>query len=187
MSGDFHSLRKDNLIRPADPDKPVYSGWRDLPPESDWKRTPAIQSTNTERTRQQHKPIKPAVPKPTVCTQDGCNERVYKASLCKEHYDNVVRERNRAARAKRHEKEKILAMENKKREGERLCKECGDPAATYTSHLLCEKHHNAYQKAYSDKRKAESDRRKEATMKRNQELLAEVWGKKKAKYKKGAD
>lgn len=184
MNGDFHSLRKDNLIRPSDPDKPKYDGWRNLPPESDWQRQPAIQSTNTERTRKQHKPVKQAVPKPTICTTEGCSERVYKASRCKDHYDSVVRERNRAARARRREREKRAAMESNNSEAKRVCKECGDPAATYTSSLLCDKHCAAYQKMYHDRREAETNRIREATMKRNQELLAEVWGKKQARYKK---
>lgn len=184
MSGDFHSLRKDNLIRPADPDKPVYDQWRNLPSESDWQRQSAIQSSNTERTRKQHKAVKPEVSKPVICKTDGCSERVYKASLCKEHYDTVVRVRNRLARARRREREKRESMANNNSGGERVCKECGEPVVSYSSSLLCEKHYAAYNKVYADKREAESDRLKEATMKRNQELLAEVWGKKAAKYKK---
>lgn len=67
---------------------------------------------------------------------------------------------------------------------ERVCKQCGKPAQNINPILLCKEHYAAYQKVYHDRREAETNRIREATMKRNQELLAEVWGKKQAKYKK---
>lgn len=136
--GLLEGLRKDRLVRPADPDRPVYDSWRDDPPDSAWVRSPAIISANSEKTRRDNKTLhKPKVAE--TCNHEGCNEKVYQAGLCKVHRLEVIRDRNRVYRAKRRDREMEARLEQGRKSG-RPCEVCGAPVPLRYKRMLCRTH-----------------------------------------------
>lgn len=134
----LEAMRKDQLLRPADPNRPVYDSWRDDPPDSAWKRSPVIISENSEKTRRNNKFLhKPKVA--ATCKHEGCSEKVYQAGLCKVHRLEVMRDRNRIYRARRREKGLKALLEQGQKSG-RPCEVCGAPVPLRYKRMLCHTH-----------------------------------------------
>lgn len=177
------SLRRDGFIREADPNRPVYEGWRDDPIDMSWVNNPAIQSKTASKTQRKTRAVKPKEPMP--CSHEGCSENAHKSGLCSFHWQEEHRERNRLYRAKRRAQEKALAIEKAKDSG-RACSVCGLPVPSRYKTLLCREHHRELSvsraKKYIQKLGAEVDQIKEATMQRNAAIVAKKWGEIQARY-----
>lgn len=176
-------LREEGVLRPIDPDKPVYDGWRDDPGLSAWARNPAVKSKNSQKTADPKKAVKP-VTKPTTCKTEGCSEPIKKNGLCDTHY----KAKKKIYRDTRREVEKAQRRAAAALNG-RACTECGDPVPSRYKRDLCVVHNRAFLDKQSNetakKRVAEQNAAREERDRKRILLFEKKWAKIQAKYDKG--